>query len=135
MAFETDTLRRGAVITACVVTGAGVVLSATGQYILDPMAQDFDLDSDQATMLKFIPGLATIVVVFVAGLLGDRVGRRRAIMWGTWAMIAGGVLAGLAPNAIVAIAGMSLMSAGTSTMIVVSLSLLSSSTKDPTERA
>ena len=50
-------------------------------------------------------------------------------------MIAGGVLAGLAPNAIVAIAGMSLMSAGTSTMIVVSLSLLSSSTKDPTERA
>ena len=135
MAFENDTLRRGAVITACVVTGAGVVLSATGQYILDPMAQDFDLDSDQATMLKFIPGLATIVVVFVAGLLGDRVGRRRAIMWGTWAMIAGSVLAGLAPNAIVAIAGMSLMSAGTSTMIVVSLSLLSSSTKDPTERA
>lgn len=135
MTTETDTLRRGAVITACVVTGAGVVLAATGQYILDPIAQDFDLDSDQTTMLKFIPGLATIVVVFVAGLLGDRVGRRRAITWGTWAMIAGAVIAGLAPNAVLVIMGLTLMSAGTSTMIVVALSLLSSSTTDPTERA
>lgn len=48
MTTETDTLRRGAVITACVVTGAGIVLSATGQHILDPMGQDFHLDSDYA---------------------------------------------------------------------------------------
>jgi DHA2 family multidrug resistance protein-like MFS transporter len=132
---DSGALRRGAIITACVVTGAGVVLAATSQYILDPMTQDFGLDSDQATLLKFIPGLATIVIVFVAGLLGDRVGPRRAISWGTWAMIAGGVLAGLSPTVLFAIIGMSLMSAGTSMMIVVALSLLSSAASDPTDRA
>lgn len=135
MTPESDALRRGAVITACVVTGAGIVLSASGQYILDPMGQDFDLDSDQTTLLKYIPGLATILVVFIAGLLGDRVGRRRAIAWGTWAMIAGAVMTGLAPSAPFAILGLSLMSGGTSMMIVIALSLLSSSTSDPTERA
>lgn len=135
MTIDPAAARRGAIITACVVTGSGIVLGASGTYILDPMAQDFGLTSSQTTLLKFIPGLATILVVFVAGLLGDRVGRRRAISWGTWAMIVGAVLAGVAPTAVFAILGLSLMGAGTSMMLVVALSLLSSSTSDPIERA
>jgi MFS family permease len=132
---EPDVIRRNAVITACVVTGAGMALGASSNYILDPMAQEFSLDPSQTTQLKFIPGMATVFVVFIAGLLGDRVGRRRALSWGTLLMIAGAALTGVSTNELLSVTGLTLMSAGTSMMIVLSLSLLSSSTQGATERA
>jgi len=132
---EPDVIRRNAVITACVVTGAGMALGASSNYILDPMAQEFSLDPSQTTQLKFIPGMATVFVVFIAGLLGDRVGRRRALSWGTLLMIAGAAMTGVSTNELLSVTGLTLMSAGTSMMIVLSLSLLSSSTQGATERA
>ena len=135
MPVESAVLRRNAVITACVVTGAGMALGASSNYILDPMAQEFGLDSSQTTQLKFIPGMATVFVVFLAGLLGDRVGRRRALSWGILLMIIGAALTGASTNELLAVTGLTLMSAGTSMMIVISLSLLSSSTQGTEERA
>ena len=135
MGSEPDVIRRNAVITACVVTGAGMALGASSNYILDPMAQEFSLDPSQTTQLKFIPGMATVFVVFIAGLLGDRVGRRRALSWGTLLMIAGAAMTGVSTNELLSVTGLTLMSAGTSMMIVLSLSLLSSSTQGATERA
>lgn len=131
---ESKTQRR-AVLTACMVTGAGITLAASSTYVIDPAAEDFGLDSSQATLLKFIPSLATILVVFVAGLLGDRLGRRRAITWGTMAMVIGSVITVAAPNVLILLIGMTLMSGGSSMMIVLSLSLLSASTSDPDARA
>ncbi len=135
MPVDSAVLRRNAVITACVVTGAGMALGASSNYILTPMAQEFSLDSSQSTQLKFIPSMATVFVVFLAGLLGDRVGRRRALTWGILLLIIGAVLTGASSNALLAVIGLTLMSAGTSMMIVISLSLLSSSTQGAEERA
>lgn len=123
------------VTTACIVTAGAIAVTATSSYILDPMANDFGVTSDQATMLKFVPDLATIVVVFVAGVLGDRIGRRRTITWGSFAYLVGAIITAVSPNMYVAIAGMALLGAGASTMVIVGMALLGASLTGTDDRA
>lgn len=126
---------RGVVLAACVTTGTALSLSAVSGYILDPMAADFGLDSSNTVMLKYIPSLFAIGMVFLAGVLGDRVGRRRVIILGAAGFTLGALATGLAPHLSVAVAGQSLMRASESLLSVVALALLSATVLDPQRRA
>lgn len=126
---------RRVIATACMVSAASVTVTATTSYVFDPVANTFGMTADQAELLKFAPSLATILVVFVAGVLGDRIGRRRTISWGSAAFLAGAFITAISPVSFVAVAGLSLLGAGASVMMVVGLALLGSSITGKDERA
>jgi len=125
----------GVVAVACVVTAASMTLSASTDYILQPMADDFNVDSDHASLLKLAPTLATILIVFVAGVLGDRLGHRRAISWATVTFLIGCGLTALAPTVAVLVAALSITAAATSVMTIVAIALLSASVTGTATRA
>jgi DHA2 family methylenomycin A resistance protein-like MFS transporter len=126
---------KGIVAVACVVTGASMTLSATTDYILQPMADDFGLDGAQASILRLAPTLATILIVFVAGVLGDRLGHRRAISWATGVFLIGCLMTAAAPAVFVLIAGLCVTAASASVMTIVALALLSASVSGNAARA
>ncbi len=130
------TLSGGSIIVAaCTISAASLALTAMSTYIYDPMATEFGLSGDEAVNVKLIPTIATILVVFLAGSLGDRIGRRRVVAWGATAFWVGAVLTTVAPGVGVAVLGLSIMGAGASTMGVVALSIMGSAFTSKDDRA
>ncbi len=126
---------RAVVLTAAVASAASITVTAASSYILDPASQEFGLDANQATLLKYIPSLAIILVVFVAGVLGDRLGARRAMTYGSIAYLIGAALCAIAPWAWLVVLGLSILGIGASVMVIVSMGLIGSAITEPTERA
>lgn len=126
---------RGVVAAVCVVTAAALAVTAMSTYIYQPMATDFGLDGQQASVVKAVPIMATILVVFLAGTLADRLGRRRITAWSCVAFSAGAAVAAVAPNAPIAVLGISVMSIGATTMSVTAVALLASTFTSKEDRA
>ena len=123
------------ILAACTVSAASLALTAMSTYIYDPMATDFGLSGDEAVNVKLIPTIATILVVFLAGSLGDRIGRRRVVAWGATAFWVGALITTISPVVGVAVLGLSIIGAGASTMGVVALSILGSAFTSKDDRA
>lgn len=126
---------RGVVAVACAVAAASISVTATSSYVYAPIATEFGLDGQAATVLKVAPLIATIVVVFAASTLADRLGRRRLLVWACVAFAIGGLVASLAPAAPFVVVGLSAMGAAASSMVVVAVALLGSSFDSAEARA
>lgn len=120
----TSTQRR--LITGiAVIAGATTMVSAAYNYILDPMLDAFNATESQASLLRQLPSIAALLVVFLAGVLGDRFGDRRVLYAGGALFTAGSLLVAVAPVFALAALGMVVQSIGTSITFVVALGLLS----------
>lgn len=126
---------RGVLAAALTVTAASVSLTAMSTYIYDPMASSFNLDGQVATEVKAIPTVATVLVVFLAGTLGARVGQRRVLAWASTGFWFGALITAAAPGVVVAVIGLCVMGAGASTMSVVAVAMLSTSFTTKEDRA
>lgn len=130
----TSTQRR--LITGiAVIAGATTMVSAAYNYILDPMLDAFNATESQASLLRQLPSIAALLVVFLAGVLGDRFGDRRVLYAGGALFTAGSLLVAVAPVFALAALGMVVQSIGTSITFVVALGLLSARISDPAGRA
>ena len=126
----------GHIIAAtCVVFAASISVVASSTYMYSAMATDLDLDSSEANLLKYVPSLATVLVVFVAGVLGDRIGHRRTIILGSLTYIIGSVFCAAAPNGFTEIVAMSVVAAGASSMTVVAVAMMSRAVTGDADRA
>lgn len=126
---------RGIIAAVCTIAAASITLTATSTYVYDPIATTFGLTGQQATALKAAPIVAMVLVVFLAGTLGDRVGQRRVIAWGSVAFTVGAAITAAAPVVAVAVLGLCVMSAGASTMVVVAVAILGASFESKKDRA
>ncbi len=104
---------------------AGAIALATFDYAVVAMQADLHFSAEDGNAAMLVPATSSLVVVFVAGILGDRIGRRR-VMLGSGAVFAAGaaIVAG-APSLAVVVVGQVLEGAGGAALAINALAVLS----------
>lgn len=115
--------------------GGSLVVLASFNYVLTPMLSDLDLDPDQASIALAIPWIASLLVVFVAGNLGDQLGHRTVITWMSVAFITGSAIVGLAQGLVAIVIGLLIEGIASTAIQIVAFGLLSNQFPDPKARA
>jgi predicted MFS family arabinose efflux permease len=130
-----DGHQRRILLGVCVIVGAATVVPATYNYILTPMLADLGASESQQSVVRQLPSIAALLVIFLAGVLGSRWGERRLITAGATVFTVGCGVVAIAPSFPVAVTGLILESIGASALVVVALGLLSASVAAPGARA
>lgn len=124
--------QRTVVIAVSVSAVTLLTLSASFNYVLNYMLDDLNATESQSDMLRQIPSIAALLVIFVAGAIGDRLGARRVMLACCVLFIIGSAITAVAPVMPVATLGLLLANVGRSALFVVALAYMSASvaTKD-----
>lgn len=110
-------------------------ISASFNYILSSILDEFQPSQTQSDMLRQIPSIGALLVIFAAGILGQRVGARRVMLACTVLYAVGSLLAAVAPVIEIVTLGLLLAYIGKSALVVVALAYMSGSIQDPAHRA
>ncbi len=126
---------RRILVGICLVFGGVLIEGATLNYMLTPMLDELGLSQEDASVALTIPWVASLLVVFAAGRLGDRRGHREVISWASVVVILGSVLVAAAEGITLVALGLLLESLGATTIQIVTLGLLSDRFSAPSARS
>ncbi len=130
-----DASQRRLVLAICVMSGAVTAVSASYNYVIDPMLEGLDASTSENALLRQLPSIASLLVIFLAGVLGQRWGARRLLRVAAITFVVGCLLVLFAPTFPFAAAGLVLQAIGDSASLVVSLGLLTVRIPDQKARA
>ena len=82
----------------CVAAGAAYMQGATISYIVTPMLGTFGADQDSGAVLREVPSIASLLVIFISALLATRFGARRIITAGALLLTLGSALVAASPD-------------------------------------
>lgn len=126
-------------IRTFIVIAFAVSLVAVGasmfDYMLDAMQVDLGFAMDTGNAVMLIPEIGGLALVFVAGAMGDHLGRRRMIVAGATVFALGALLVTIAPNVGLVATGRALEGAGSVVTAIVGLALLSDTYVAPRQRS
>lgn len=110
-----------------VALGLSLVAFALGtfDYMLEAMRLDLGFSPEDANAALVIPEIGCLMVVFLAGTLGDAMGRRRVLIAGGLAFALGGAMVALAPTLAWVVTGRVLEGVGGALAAIVALAVLS----------
>lgn len=117
-------VQRRALVGLCFALVATTLVSASMTFTLAPMMRSLGLTSGQGDMVMAMPAIASMVVVFVAGRLGDRLGHRRVTVWSAPVFVVGALLVASASDFRTVQAGMLLLGASVTATQVACFGLL-----------
>lgn len=117
--------RRRTLVGLCLAMGGSLTVAASFNYVLTPMLDDLGLTQQEAGVALTIPAIASLLVVFLAGRLGDRRGHRTVISWMSIAFIVGSALAMIAEGLPVLVLGLLLEGIAATAIQIVVMGLLS----------
>lgn len=127
--------QRRMLLCVCFIVAGIAFVPSTFNFVVNPMLSDFDASETQRSILRQLPSIAALLVIFVSGSLGKRVGVRRAILaCGTFYTI-GCAIVVIAPGFGIATVGLVTLSAASSALAVIALGLLSAEISNPKLRA
>lgn len=126
---------RRIVVGVAMIVAATFTVSASFNYIMGPMLDDLGLTAEDASVALQLPNLAEILVVFSAGVLGDRLGQRRVITYSAVAFIVGSLLVSIGPSMPLISVGLLVGGVGASAITIVALGLLGARIEAPGARA
>ena len=112
------------ILTAYLAISMTFLEGAAFQSMAIPIRDEFGLSLDAMSTIVVFPELAGFVLVFGAGALAYRLGRRLVMAGASTTFAVGAILLALAPGAGVLTIARVLLGAGTVTMAVVGLSLI-----------
>ena len=130
--------RRGGgrvLLALCVSMGVSLTVAASFNYMLTPMLDDLGLSQDQVSVALSIPSVAALLVVFVAGLVGERRGHRTVISWMSVLFVIGALLVAVTPGIVVLVFGLLLAGIAATSVQIVVFGLLSNEFREPGPRA
>lgn len=130
-----DSGQRRVLLAVCIVVGAATTVPASYNYVLIPMLNGLGASETQGSLLRQLPSIAGLLVIFLAGILGHRWGERRFIIRCGVLFTLGNAAVAVAPRLGVAVAGLVLESVGASGFLVVTLALLSAQVSNDEARA
>lgn len=126
-------------IRTFVVIALAIALVAIGastfDYMLEAMQVDLGFAIDTGNAVMLIPEIGGLALVFVAGAMGDHLGRRRMIIAGAAVFALGAALVTVAPGVGVVAAGRALEGAGSVVTAIVGLALLADTYVTPRQRS
>ncbi len=131
----TDTSSRTLILGICIVAASTFIVLASINYMLPPMLAELDLTTAQGNLVLKVPSLASLLVVFVAGRAGDRLGHRRVIIAGGALFIIGSVLVATAEGLPMVAVGLFLEGVAATAIQIVIAGLLALRFVEPRARA
>jgi MFS transporter, DHA2 family, multidrug resistance protein len=130
-----DRGQRRVLLGLCIGLGAATTVPASYNYVLLPMLEGLGGSESQGSLLRQLPSIGGLLVIFLAGTLGHRWGERRFISGCGLLFAVGNAAVAVAPGMQVAAAGLVLESIGASGFIVVALGVLSAQVSNDKARA
>lgn len=127
--------QRSIVLGSSIVNIGMLTLSASFSYMLNDMVGDLGATDEQAALMRQIASIGSLLVVFLAGVLGERLGERRVIAVTAVAFALGSLVVALAPNIVVASAGLLLANVAKATIAVVGIAYVTVQIRDKDGRA
>ena len=127
--------QRQLVVGVAAIMACAVIASATYNFIIDPLTTDLNATEDQTSLLRQLPSIGALLVIFLAGVWGSRLGAKRVISISAAVMTLGYVLVMIAPGMPVVSLGMLLGSIGKQGIAVVAVSLIAARLTSKDERA
>ena len=113
------------IVGVCVVMAAATVSAATFNFLVLPMINDLDASEPQQSLLRQMPSIGALLVIFLAGVLGPRIGPRRFVVYCGLVMAVGYLCVLVSTGMAMASIGMLLGSIGQQGLFVVVLGVLS----------
>ena len=126
---------RRTLLGICLTVGGSFTVMASFNYVLTPMLTDLGLTQDQASIALSIPPIASLLVVFLAGTLGDRRGHRTVMLWMSVAFIVGSAVVGIAQGLPAVVIGLLIEGIAATAIQIIGIGLLSDRFSDPRARA
>ena len=126
---------RQVALAAVLASAAGTFALAMFSFVFPEISREFDLTVDQVNFALKVPIVGSLVVVFLAGSLSDRLGRRRVATAGGLCFCVGSVTAAAAPGVEVLMAGRLLEGLGASTLLIGAVAVTRSAFEDEKARA
>lgn len=129
---ETDKRTVLAIVTC---TAAGAFGLASFTFAFPAVSSDFDLTLAARSLALKVPLVATLLVIFLAGSLSDRLGRRRvAVAGGLLYCIGAGVIAA-SPGIVTVVIGRVFEGAGSATLLIGAVAVTRSAFADERKRS
>jgi MFS family permease len=116
-------------------TAAASISGATFNFVVQPLTQDVGASEEQLSLLRQIPSIGALLVIFIAGAWGMRVGARRVVTIGSILMALGYGIVTVSPSMPVVSLGMLIGSVGRQAVFVVALGLVASRLTSQDDRA
>lgn len=132
---QLNVAQRRLLVGVCVLIAAITFIPATYNYLLNPMLEDLGATESQSSLLRQLPSIAALLVIFLSSSLGERLGRRRVMLWCSALFTLGCALVTVAPKLPAVTAGLVLASAAASTVTVVGMGLIAAKITNPKARA
>lgn len=130
----THTSSRGVILAACVIAAATFVVLASYNYMLPSMLADLGLTTEQGDLALKIPSLGALLVVFVAGRLGDRLGHRRVILVAGIGFVIGCLIVAAAQGLTMVCVGMFLEGVSATAIQIIVIGLIAARFVEPRAR-
>jgi len=130
-----DPAQRRIVVAVSVSAVTLLTLASSFNLVLNDMLQDLNATESQTDLARQMPAIAALLVIFLAGSLGERLGARRVMLVCTALFTVGSVVVAIAPIMAVATLGLLLANVGKAALFVVALAFMSSSINSKDGRA
>ena len=127
--------QRTLVLGVCVAAALLLSEAASFTFVLPRMVEDFQASDAQASLLRQIPNVGALLIMFLAGVVGVRWGERRTLLLSAMVFSVGSLIIMVAPGAAVATVGVLGVNIGRTALFVIGLALISTSVTDTNARA
>ena len=115
---QLDDAQRRIVLAVSIASVTLLTLASSFNLVLNDMLQDLNATDSQTDMARQIPSIAALLVIFVAGSVGERLGARRVMLACTALYAIGSVIVTVAPVMGVATLGLLLRPSAVALFVV-----------------
>ena len=122
--------QRRITLALCIIVGLSILVVAGLTFLVSPMSEDLGLDDGQVENVLDIPSVASLMAIFIAGQIGDRLGHRRALIIASAGFIIGSGILATATSAFGVEIGLGLCSATAISLQILALGLLQQTVPD-----
>lgn len=126
---------RRTLLGICLAVGGSFTVLASFNYMLTPMLADLGLTQAQASVALSIPPIASLLIVFLAGGLGDRRGHRTVMLWMAVAFVTGSLIVAVAQGLPAVVIGLLVEGIAATAIQIIGIGLLSDRFPEPRARA
>jgi DHA2 family methylenomycin A resistance protein-like MFS transporter len=126
---------RARTATAFLAISAADVTFQCLEFMLEALKENFSMTSNETVVLSQVSFGSCLLVVFLAGVLADRLGDRLVLMVSSGVLCFGASLFAIAPNDEALIIGQAVCGIGTIAMSIIGLSVLNKNYSDTAQRA
>lgn len=132
---STDPVERQATLVTSVGAILLMTIAATFSYVLPHLVEDLDATTTQTDVMRQAASLAALLILFVAGAVGQRLGPRRVMLAAAACYAGGSLVMAVAPVMPIATIGLVIADVGRSAFFVVAVAAISATVTGKEARA